>query len=96
MKSKIAALLLALSVLAFTSLAKQDLPLTDNVIADQVKIKLAGDSYVKGGALEVDVKNGVATLSGAVETTKQKERAEKLTKGVKGVKQVVNRITLRK
>jgi osmotically-inducible protein OsmY len=46
--------------------------------------------------LEVEVKQGVVTLGGAVEEPKQKERAEKLVKKMKGVKQVVNNITIRK
>jgi hyperosmotically inducible periplasmic protein len=95
MKSKLRAVLLILFVLAGVCLAKQE-PLTDDMIIDQVRIKLANDYVVKGGALQVDVKQGVVTLGGAVEETKQKERAEKLTKKVKGVKQVINNITLRK
>jgi len=83
------------SLFAGFCLAKQEI-LTDDSLTDQVRIRLANDSVVKGGALQVDVKDGVVTLSGAVETDKQKERAEKLTRKTKGVKQVVNKITLRK
>jgi hyperosmotically inducible protein len=72
-----------------------DKPLTDDMITDNVRIKLAGDQLVKGGALGVDVKAGVVTLSGTVENSKQKDRAAKLTKGVKGVKQVINNINLK-
>jgi osmotically-inducible protein OsmY len=50
---------------------------------------------VKGGALTVDVKQGIVTLTGQVENSKQKDRATKLTKSVKGVKQVVNNINLK-
>jgi len=95
MKSKLCAALLIFFVLAGICLAKPA-PLTDDMITDQVRIKLANDYVVKGGALQVDVKQGVVTLGGAVEETKQKERAEKLTKKVRGVKQVINNITLRK
>lgn len=95
MKSKICALLVALFLLATVSFAKQDQPLNDDVITDQVRIKLSGDQLVKGGALQVDVKNGVVTLSGPVDEPKAKERAEKLTKKVKGVKQVINNITVK-
>ena len=95
MKFRICALLLIFFVFAAVCLGKNG-PVTDDSITDQVRIKLANDDIVKGGALQVDVKQGVVTLGGAVETVKQKERAEKLTKRVKGVKQVVNSITLRK
>ena len=55
---------------------QKDLPIfTDDAIVDQVRIKLASD-IVQGGALTVDCKNGVVTLTGPVETEKQKARAE--------------------
>jgi hyperosmotically inducible protein len=72
-----------------------DKPLTDDVIHDNVIIKLASDQVVKGGALVVDVKAGVVTLTGQVENSKQRDRAAQLTKHVKGVKQVVNNINLK-
>ena len=92
MKSKICALLLT-ALLACLCLAKDQVP--DDMIYNNVRIKLAGDQVVKGGALMVDVKDGVVTLSGSVEEQKQKDRATKLAKGIKGVKQVINNITLR-
>jgi hyperosmotically inducible periplasmic protein len=95
MKSKIYAFLVALFLLVSVSFAKQEPPLTDAVITDQVRIKLSGDQLVKGGALQVDVTNGVVTLSGQVDEPKAKERAEKLTKKTKGVKQVINKITVK-
>ena len=81
--------------MACVTLAKQEQPLNDNTITDQVKIKLAGDQLVKGGALDVAVKDGVVTISGPVDEPKAKDRAEKLAKHVKGVKQVVNKITVK-
>jgi hyperosmotically inducible protein len=93
MKTKICAFLLATFLLAGFSLAKD--AISDDMIYDRVRIKLAEDQVVKGGALRVDVKQGVVTLGGAVEQEKQKDRAAKLAKGVKGVKEVVNNITLR-
>ena len=43
------------------------------------------------------MKDGVVTLAGAVERAVQKDKAEKITKKVKGVKQVVNnlRVTMK-
>lgn len=72
-----------------------DKPVTDDIIHDNVMIKLANDQIVKGGGLTVDVKAGVVTLTGQVENVKQKDRATKLAKQVKGVKQVVNNINLK-
>ena len=93
MKSRICAFLLIALLGAGVGLAKD--AVTDDMIYNNVRIKLAGDQVVKGGALEVDVKNGAVTLGGSVETEKQKDRAAKLAKSIKGVKQVTNNITLR-
>ncbi len=93
MKNKISAALLMLFVLAVTCLAKQD-PVNDDMIHDQVIIKLASDQVVKGGGIQVSVSQGVVTLAGSVDQPKQKDKAEKLAKKVKGVKQVINNINI--
>jgi len=49
---------------------------------------------VKGGAIDVDVKAGVVTLTGHVQEPKQKAKAESLAKKVKGVKSVVNNLQI--
>lgn len=69
---------------------------SDDGIYDTVRRRLASDPTVKGGGLEVDVKQGVVTLRGSVELDKQKVRAEKLTRKVPGVKQVVNELQVRR
>jgi hypothetical protein len=71
-----------------------DRGLSDDSIYDLVKRKLANDPDVKGGALDIDVKAGVVTLRGKVETEKVKQKAERLAKKVSGVKKVVNEIQL--
>ena len=72
-----------------------DKKLSDAAIDDNVRIKLAADAEVNGGALKVEVKGGVVTLTGLLETQRQKDKATKLAKRVKGVKQVVNNIALK-
>ena len=74
---------------------KDKTPVTDDSIADQVRIHLAGDPDVKGGGLDVQVKNGVVTLTGSVDTPRAVSKAERLSKHVKGVKQVVNNLKVR-
>jgi len=74
--------------------AADKVPVDDNYISDSVREKLASDPVVKGGAIEVDVKNGVVTLKGKVQEPKQKTKAESLAKKVKGVKSVVDDIQL--
>jgi hyperosmotically inducible protein len=93
MITRISLALLLLFALASVCLAKD--PISDDLISDQVRLKLANDQIVKGGALKVDVKNGVVSLAGQVELPKQKERATKVAKKIKGVKDVVNNITIR-
>ena len=95
MISKLCTVLLAGLALQTLGVAKDPPPVTDDTITDQVRIKLASDPIVKSGALQVDVKQGVVTLSGAVELDKQKDKAEKIAKKVKGVKQVVNNLEIK-
>jgi osmotically-inducible protein OsmY len=94
MISKIVAALMTILLLAGVCLAADKI-VSDDMIYDNVRIKLASDQIVKGGALNVDVKQGVVTLGGMVENTRQKDRATKLVKSVKGVKQVINNLNLK-
>ena len=83
---------LILSLLAATLVAQQKV--SDDLIYDEVRRKLANDTTAKGGALGVEVKDGVVTLSGKVKSQKQKDRAESLTKKVRGVTKVINKIVV--
>jgi len=67
----------------------------EDLIRDRVMLKVGSDPDAKVGDLGVEMKDGVATLTGVVETQSQKDKATKLAKKVKGVKQVVNNIRLR-
>jgi osmotically-inducible protein OsmY len=82
-------LLLALASSAFSQ--KQ---VSDDWIHDQVRRRLAGDRDVKGGALEVEVQEGTVTLRGKVRSEKQKSKAERIARKVKGVKRVVNELVV--
>ena len=88
MRRLIAVVLLSLSTLA----AGQKSSTPDDRIFDQVRMKLATDPDVKGGALDVAVHDGVVTIKGRVDTEKGKAKATKLAKKVKGVKQVDNEL----
>jgi osmotically-inducible protein OsmY len=70
-------------------------PPSDDLIYDQVRRKLANDPDVKGGAFDVKVESGVVTLRGVVEKEKFKTKAERLTKKIKGVRQVVNQLQIK-
>jgi osmotically-inducible protein OsmY len=95
MISKLRAVL-ALFLMAVTVCLAADKPVSDDHIIDQVRIRLSGDAEVKGGALVVDSKQGVVTLTGTVETSRQKDKATKLAKKIKGVRQVINNIEIKK
>ncbi len=86
---------MAVLLLATVCLAADNKKLSDDAITDYVRLKLAGDPDVKGGALMVDVKQGIVTITGTVESQHQKDKATRLAKKVKGVKQVVNNIALK-
>ena len=94
-KSLISFLLLLVLGSALAIAAPKDrFTLDDGAITDLVRRKLANDPVVKGGAFEVDVNGGVVTLRGKVEMEKQKARATKVAKKVKGVKSVDNQLTV--
>ena len=94
MISKLFALLITAVMLASFCMAS-DKQISDDQLSDTVRLRLANDQDVKGGALTVNVKAGVVTLTGTLDTEKQKDKATKIAKKVKGVLQVVNNITLK-
>lgn len=84
---------LCCSLIAQTNFAfAQKASSSDDQIDFKVRTRLAGDADVKGGAFDVSVKDGVVTLKGRVDTEKGKAKATKLTKKVKGVKDVDNEL----
>lgn len=93
MKRLLAVLALAAAVSGPVVLAA-DKTAPDDRISDQVRMKLAVDPDVKGGALDVAVKDGVVTLKGRVDTPKGKERAARIAKKVHGVKDVDNELVV--
>jgi osmotically-inducible protein OsmY len=65
---------------------------SDEQIYDQVRMRLANDPDIKGGNLDVEVKNGVVTVKGRVDKERAQQKIEKVTKKVKGVSSVVNQV----
>jgi osmotically-inducible protein OsmY len=78
----------------FAQKDKDKAPITDDVIVDQVKVKIADDSEVGGQAITVDAHNGVVVLTGKVTNDKLKARVEKLAKKVKGVTGVDDKLAV--
>lgn len=65
-------------------------PVSDDVIVDQVRVKIADDSEIGGQPIQVDAHNGVVVLTGKVSNEKFKLKAERVAKKVKGVTGVEN------
>ena len=92
---KLLAAFLALFLLQAVCLPKDPPPITDDTISDAVRVKLASDQLVGVLDLKVTVAQGVVTLGGTGEAKSLSARAERVTKKVKGVKQVVNKIEIK-
>lgn len=76
-------------------LAQKDKPpVSDDVIVDQVRVKIADDSEVGGQPIQVDAHNGVVVLTGKVTSDKLKAKVEKIAKKVKGVTGVDNKLAI--
>jgi hyperosmotically inducible protein len=59
-----------------------------------VKTKLLGDGKTPGLNIDVDTQDGVVTLSGAVATPTEHASALRLARSTKGVKRVVDKMTV--
>ena len=66
----------------------------DDKLYDQVRMRLAENPDVNGGGIEVEVHDGAVVLKGKVLHDKQRQKAERVAKKVKGVKSVDNRLTV--
>jgi len=64
----------------------------DRTISTSVKAKLVADKAANLTRVDVDTTNRVVLLSGVVESSEQKSRAEQLAMQVNGVRRVENRL----
>lgn len=67
---------------------------SDPGITTAVKSKMAADDTVKSYRIDVDTKDRVVTLSGAVDTPQARERAMEIARATDGVRDVVDRLTV--
>jgi osmotically-inducible protein OsmY len=93
MRSINIAILLAL-VIGPLCAQKEKAPVTDDVIVDQVRVKIADDAEIGGQPIQVDAHNGVVVLTGKIANEKLKARAEKIAKKVKGVTSVDDKLVV--
>ncbi len=67
----------------------------DGWLWTKTRAVLATTDDLRDSTINVDVENGVVTLSGTVATQAQKTKAEQVAKGVEGVKSVKNKLTVK-
>ena len=67
----------------------------DAAITAKVKTAFLADPDVKGLQVDVDTRDGVVTLSGALDKTASVDRAGTIAKATEGVKSVENRLTVK-
>lgn len=68
----------------------------DATITTKVKAALAADSMTKALQVDVGTYNGVVQLSGFVDNEATIQKAGEIARGVTGVKEVKNNLTLRR
>ena len=67
----------------------------DAAITTAVKAKFVEDKMVDAGAVTVETLNGTVKLSGFAKSASEKNMAESIARGVRGVKSVQNSLTVR-
>jgi hyperosmotically inducible protein len=68
----------------------------DATITTKVKAKLFDESILRGFAISVETFEGTVTLTGAVDTEEQKEKAGQVAASTDGVKKVNNLLKIKK
>jgi osmotically-inducible protein OsmY len=96
-KSRLATLVLALTAVilllaACSSTRTTGEQVDDGWITTKIKAKLTGDGDINPFNIDVDVLEGVVTLTGKVKKPEAKVEAERHARNTKGVKQVINDI----
>lgn len=67
----------------------------DSAITAKVKAALLGDDVVKGMDIQVETRKGEVQLSGYVDSQAQADRAVEIARGIEGVKNVDNKMTVK-
>ena len=68
----------------------------DSIITTKVKTALLTDPTVRGSDISVETRKGEVLLSGFVNNQSQIDEAQKVTRGIEGVKIVSNKMTLKR
>lgn len=68
----------------------------DTTITTQVKAKLAAEKGTTLTRVQVDTNRGIVQLSGTVQSAADRARVEQVTRGVSGVRGVVNNLQVQR
>jgi osmotically-inducible protein OsmY len=68
---------------------------SDDRIKEDVCERLSDDYLIDASDVSIEVRQGVVTLSGAVDSRQHKHRIEDIVEGLSGVKDIENRLTVR-
>jgi hyperosmotically inducible protein len=69
---------------------------TDAALTAAIKTKLLADTKTPGLKIDVDTSKGVVTLTGEVANAAERTNAASIARDTKGVKRVVNKLTIKK
>ncbi len=72
----------------------QGRPLTDGMIMEVIEDEIENDPGVSLNDVDIEVNNGVVTMTGSVRSALAAERAARVAETVRGVRMVENRITV--
>jgi osmotically-inducible protein OsmY len=67
----------------------------DAAITTSIKAKFVDDKTVDAGAIKVETLKGAVSLSGFAKSNAEKAQAEYLARNTKGVREVLNHLTVR-
>ena len=67
----------------------------DSVITTKVKSLLAADDFIKSFQIGVETRKGIVQLSGFVNSQQAVDKADEITRSVKGVKSVKNNLNVK-
>ena len=97
MKAILPAMALALSLSGCQAITGETLGqnIDDTTITTTVKTRLAQEKGATLTRVQVDTNRGVVQLSGIVDSTTDRIRAEEVTRRVDGVKRVVNNLQVK-
>jgi hyperosmotically inducible periplasmic protein len=80
---------------AFAAEAASNQPVKDSFITAQVKTELTKDRATTGRNIMVATEHGIVSLSGTVASPAERQKAEQDARGIKGVTDVRNELTVK-